>query len=247
MPPGVSCNDMLRNAWCTNMRRHQARIVRVQRQSHDVVTLYFCLQDGSVLPYAAGQYITVYFDATSTPEGKAYSLSSAPSEPLMSITVKKIGEYSGRLHGLAAGNTFTISDAYGHFNPMTTKPLVCIGAGVGIAPLWSVIKHEYQHDAQRVAQLFYSNKTVDDVAFLDELAEASDATSLRVRHHITRQQEVPALMSRGRINIEKCLQAAEEEAIYLVCGSVSFVRDIWKELMTHGIAAERISTETFFE
>ena len=229
------------------MHQHQARIVKVQRQSHDVVTLYFCLHDGSLLPYTAGQYITVYFDGTSTPEGKAYSLSSAPSEPLMSITVKKIGEYSGRLHDLSTGSMFTISDAYGHFNPMTAKPLVCIGAGVGIAPLWSVIKHEYQQDARRVARLFYSNKTVDDVVFRDELAEASDTTNLRVHHHITRQEQVPSIMSRGRINIEKCLKVAEDEAVYMVCGSVGFVRDIWKELTAQGVAAERISTETFFE
>ena len=229
------------------MHRHQARIVKIQRHSRDVVTLYFCLQDGSVLPYTAGQYITVYFDGTSTPEGKAYSLSSAPSEPLMSITVKKIGEYSGRLHGLAVGDMFTISDAYGHFNPNTTKPLVCIGAGVGVAPLWSVIKHEYQQDARRIARLFYSNKTVDDIAFRDELDEVSCATNLRVHHHITRQEQVPAVMSRGRISVEKCLQVAEDEAIYLVCGSVGFVRDVWKALTTQGVAAERISTETFFE
>lgn len=229
------------------MNRHEARVVRVQRHAHDVVTLYFCLQDGGVLEYAAGQYITVYFEGTSTPEGKAYSLSSAPGEQLMSITVKKIGEYSGRLHELADGDTFIISDAYGHFNPMTTKPLVCIGAGVGIAPLWSVIKHEYQHDAGRVAQLFYSNKTVEDAAFHDELARVSSSTSLGVHHHITRQQSVPAHMHKGRINVDECLKAAEDEAMFLLCGSVHFVRDIWKELTTRGIAAERISTETFFE
>lgn len=222
-------------------------MVKVQRQSHDVVTLFFALLDGGVLDYTAGQYITVYFDNTSTPEGKAYSLSSAPGESLMSITVKKIGEYSGLLHELSVGDTFVISDAYGHFNPLTAKPLVCIGAGVGIAPLWSVLKHECEHDVKRVAQLFYSNKTVEDVAFHDELSETVKRTNLAVYHHITRQSGIPAHMHGGRIDIESCLQAAEEEAMFLVCGSVSFVRDMWKQLTTQGIAPERISTETFFE
>lgn len=221
--------------------------MKVQRHGEDVVTLYFCLQDGGVLDYTAGQYVTVYFDDTSTPEGKAYSLSSAPGESLMSITVKKIGVYSGRLHALKVGDVFTISDAYGHFNPMTAKPLVCIGAGVGIAPLWSVIKSEYQRDTDRVASLFYSNKTVDDVAFHDDLSHASKTTSLQVHHHITRQRHVPKHMHAGRIDIDTCLRMAEAEAMFLLCGSVRFVRDMWQELTERGVAAERISTETFFE
>lgn len=230
------------------MARHEARIVRRRSEGKGVVTLFFTLMDGRTLAYEAGQYITVYFEGASTPEGKAYSLSSAPHEPQMSITVKNIGEFSGRLHALRVGDAFTISDAYGFFNPQTTRQLVCIGAGVGIAPLWSVLKHEYKNDAARVSHLFYSNKTIGDIAFHDELAVADRRhAGFAVTHHITRQADVPEGVRVGRINLEECLRVAADDAAYLLCGSVEFVRDMWRQLVEGGVAAERISTETFFE
>ncbi len=222
----------------------------MKRQMHgpDVVTIYFRLKDGSALQYEAGQYITVYFDGSSTPAGKAYSLSSAPHEELMSITVKNVGEFSGLLHSLHVGDSFTISDAYGFFNPGTKQPLVCISAGVGIAPIWSVLKQEYQHDAARISHLFCSSHTVGDIVFHDELERAAGAYgALSLHHHITRQSEVPVAMHRGRIHVDDCLRVTAENAAFLLCGSVEFVRDMWRQLTEKGVAAERISTETFFE
>lgn len=230
------------------MDKHIAIVKRVRRHSHDVVTLYFTLQDGSLLDYTAGQYVTVYVEGGSHPEGKAYSLSSAPHQKYMSITVKQVGEYSRYLHALKAGDQFTISSAYGFFNPLNKRPLVCISAGVGIAPIWSVLKDELMHDHKRPAHLFYSNKTTDDIVFHDAITRRdSSHESLKVSHHITRQAEAPTHMHIGRIDLDKCIEAVEEEANYLICGSVDFVKSMWRGLSERGIAPEFISTETFFE
>ena len=85
------------------MEKLTATVRRVRRETDDTVTIYFEVP-GYDFCYTAGQYITVFFDDSSTPEGKAYSLSSAPHEKWLSITVKKVGEYSGRLHDLRAGD-----------------------------------------------------------------------------------------------------------------------------------------------
>ena len=89
------------------MEKLTAKVLRVTRETSDVVTIYFTVP-GVDFQYQAGQYITVFFEDSSTPAGKAYSLSSAPHESELSITVKKVGEYSGRLHALNAGDTFQI-------------------------------------------------------------------------------------------------------------------------------------------
>lgn len=210
------------------------------------MTIYFTV-DGD-FSYGAGQYITVFFPDSSTPEGKAYSLSSAPHEKWRSITVKKVGEYSGRLHALRAGQTFQISPAYGFFNPETKKPLVCISAGCGLAPIWSILKDECAKAPARKAHLFYSNKWADEIPFHAELdAHESAHVGVKVYHHITRDEQVPVTMHRGRINLDECLKAVEDEAMYLVCGSVDFVRDMWRGLVDRGIDHNAISTETFFE
>ncbi len=228
------------------MQTYKATIKRVRREAHDIVTIYFSV-DGD-FHYMAGQYITVFFADSTVPEGKAYSLSSAPSDTWRSITVKKVGEYSGMLHALRAGDVFTISPAYGFFNPQTKKPLVCITAGCGLAPIWSIVKHELEQDASRVAHVFYSNKHAGEVPFIHELSEKTAAhDTFQVHHHITQSADVPAHMHRGRIDIDACIHAVEDEAAYLLCGSVDFVRDMWRGLTARGIPASAISTETFFE
>lgn len=223
-----------------------ATVQSVRREAHDIVTIYFTVP--ASFTCSAGQYVTVFFDHTSTPEGKAYSLSSAPYESWLSITVKKVGEYSSRLHALQIGDRFTISPAYGFFNPETRQPLVCIAAGCGISPIWSILKEDLERDAHRVAHVFYSNKCADEIPFYADLCTREKKnTSLRVRHYITRDRHVPTSMHSGRIDLNVCARAVEDDAVYLVCGSAGFVRDIWRGLIERGVPPLCINTETFFE
>ncbi|MGB4762050.1 MAG: FAD-binding oxidoreductase [Candidatus Saccharimonas sp.] len=230
------------------MDQRVAIVTSVRRQSADVVTIYFTLDDGSILEYEAGQYITVFFENTSHPEGKAYSLSSRPSARRMSITVKRVGEYSARLHTLAPSDHFMISSAYGFFGPRTTASLTCLAGGVGIAPIWSVIKHTLELDADRPIQLWYSNARADSVAFRRAISERNRVhREFAVHHHITRQQCVMSDETHGRIDLDRCVEVACEAEQYLVCGSVTFVRDMWRGLLARGVSERAISTEVFFE
>lgn len=226
------------------MEHFTATVEKIQRHSPDVVTIFFTVHCPALFDYTAGQYVTVYFENTGTPEGKAYSLSSAPSEELLSITVKKIGEHSTLLHNLKKGDTFEISRAYGYFNPLTEKPFVALAAGVGIAPIWSIIKDK----PLQSATLYYSNKTSQDITFHDELG-AHDLChdAFWLHHHITKEPPVSKAMHSGRINLDECVKNAEREAMYLICGSVEFVRGMFEGLTRRGVAPEAISTETFFE
>jgi ferredoxin-NADP reductase len=230
------------------MKRYIATVEKTEYIGDDIVTIYFSVPRKSDFSYDAGQYITVFFEGSSTPAGKAYSLSSAPHETLLSITVKRIGEFSGKLYALKKGDTFELSEAYGHFNPHTTNPIIALSAGVGIAPVWSVLKNELRHDEARVAHLFYSNASHHAIPHHTDIDRHADAhKGFVVHHHITRAADVPTHMNAGRIDLDACLKAVEGEVNYLICGSVDFVRDMWRGLTERGIAQERISTETFFE
>lgn len=227
------------------MKNLLAVVDKVEYVGNEMVVIYFHAKG---LRYEPGQYITVYFQNSSTPAGKAYSLSSAPHEKLAHITVKRIGEFSGKLYSLKPGDSFDISQAYGHFNPHTDKPLVGVSAGVGIAPVWSVIKDELKRDEAKLVQLFCSNKdhaAIPHDSNLSKLGKRHD--NFDVHHHITRRDDVPAHMYLGRIDVDDVVRAVEDEANYLVCGSVEFVHDMWQGLTVRGVPASSISTETFFE
>ena len=211
-------------------------IVRVRQENPEVTTLYFARP----FDFMAGQYITVFIEGSQVREGKAYSISSRPGEELMSITVKNVGgEFSSYLCSCQVGDTLHISRAYGDFNPQTERPLVGIAAGCGLSPIWSILA-----DAQQPTFLYLSQKSPEYMVFSEELA----ASSIQVHKFSTRQQVEEADGWRnGRFEVAKIVSEVPNDAHFLVCGSLPFVRDVWQKLTAAGVDESHISTETFFE
>lgn len=225
-------------------QRHQATITRRVQEAPGVISLYFTV-DSRPLPHVAGQYITVYFDDTNVPTGKAYSLSSCPNDSASRITVKKIGLFSGKLHQLKVGDQLSISPAYGFFNTQDDRPIVALAGGVGIAPIWSLICDELGKNSQRPVELFYSNKTRQDVVFRSEIDKLSQkCKSFKVRHFITRET-IDSAINR-RIDIKKDVDLTVSNVFY-ICGAVDFVGAMWRQLAAAGVDQDSISTESFFE
>lgn len=231
------------NASFTNLGRYTAQIHRVVQESPSVVTLHF--EQSSGFHYEAGQYITVFFDETGILEGKAYSLSSYPDALDLSITVKKVGLFSGKLHDKKVGDTLEISPAYGMFNAFGKAPLVALAAGVGIAPIYSIIRHEVMRGSHRSIQLIYTNATEDEIVFKDELDRlAQRAPELQVRYVITREKDSDYYDTR----IQGADIAAEfSDRTVCMCGTVDFVRDMRQQLVAAGVSNDNIMTEVFFE
>lgn len=211
------------------------KVVQKRQENPEVVTLYF------TRPYdfEAGQYLTVFIEGSSVVEGKAYSISSRPDDKLMSITVKDVGgEFSSYLCSRQTGDEVIISQAYGHFDPKNDKPLVGITAGCGLSPIWSIMS------AQQAGRLYLSHKSPEYTVFEKELADSP----LEVSNFSTRKQvqEVNG-WNNGRFDVSKIALDASGDEHFLVCGALSFVRDVWQKLTASGIDEARISTETFFE
>lgn len=228
------------------MNKYNAVVTRTIKHTRDICEIFFTLENGRIFDYESGQYVTVFKGGSSVPEGKAYSLASAPHELEMSIVVKKIGEFSGYLHALNGGDTFEISQNYGYFNPETDDELVCFAAGVGISPIWSILKAEVYRLPNRMVTLHYSNKTAKDIVFYDDIQQICTLNdNFKIWHYITREK-VPLIAAVTR-RIDASKIKVPEGAKYLLCGHVEFVRDIRKNLLELGVKGENISTEVFFE
>ena len=72
---------------------------------------------------------------------------------------------------------------------------------------------------------------------------------LKITHHLTQEQNVPVGIIKGRIDVPTLLNSLNKttEKEFLICGSISFVRDIWKALRDQGISEDYIYTEAFFK
>ena len=214
-----------------------------------VSTLRLSLANGSIPKYVPGQFITVYAPELGTPEGKAYSISSAPHEKTLSITVKDMGKFSHYLCSRKQGDELEGSLPYGYFfSESRTSTLALVCGGIGIAPMRSMLIEAVRETPRRSVALFYSNRTAQDIIFkktLDELGE--DNKNIKVFHFLTREK-ADAPVINGRINAKIILGSlgGEQPAEFLLCGSIPFVRDLWRDLRAAGVPEENIYTEAFF-
>lgn len=215
-----------------------------------VYTLNLSLEDGSIPRYLPGQFITVYFPELGTPEGKAYSISSAPTEKTLNITVKSMGEFSNRLYSLQTGDSLVASLPCGYFfSESSESALVLIAAGIGVAPFRGIIIDALRHDPRRKIFLFYSSRTISDIIFAAPLNKMrTEHSNLIVSYFLTRDEQTPKEMFRGRIRAPIILETIGDapDPEFLICGSISFVRDLWRGLRNAGVAEERLYTEAFF-
>ena len=214
-----------------------------------VTTLRLSLAKGSVPKYVPGQFITVYAPELGTPEGKAYSISSAPHEKTLNITVKDMGKFSHYLCSRKPGDEVEGSLPYGYFfSESRTSALALICGGIGIAPFRSMLQAGAQETPRRSMALFCSNRTAQDIIFkkmLDELQAAN--ANVRVFHFLTRE-DAAAPMQSGRIRAHRILAQLKNEKNleFMLCGSIAFVRDLWRDLRAAGITEDAIYTEAFF-
>ncbi len=226
-------------------------IYTVENLHHETggTTTLFLSSKNKIL-YRSGQCITIYFPETRHVEGKSYSISSAPHEPHLSITVKGIGMFSHKLRAMKQGDTIVGSYPYGYFySEEENSSLVFVAGGIGIVPFRSMIQDILNRYQSRKVYLFYSNKTYNDIIFKREFDNLmlTHRDRFFVRYYLTQEKGVEEIKS-GRIPARDILDTTQElpEREFFICGSIAFVRDYWRGLKESGIQEECIYTESFF-
>lgn len=224
-----------------------------KQENHNVTTITLTPKKGRIFPFIAGQFTTVCF--TSGPLkgiGKPYTISSLPNLDYITITVKKIGNFSATLHDLKKGDELLIKGLYGNFYPDADRNnLVFIAGGIGIIPFYLIIQDCFQKmPNKKHITLFYSNKIQNDLIYYSDLKKIINKwKNLKVFFYLTQQKssDLPGF-NFGRMSvaiIKKCLRNLKKRD-YFICGSIDFVDDFWEQLKKEGVPENNIYTETFF-
>lgn len=219
-------------------------------EAPNVSTLTLALVRGGIPQFTAGQFITVYFPDAGTPEGKAYSISSAPDESSLSITVRAIGKFSNRLCALRPGDMITASLPYGYFSSEDeTSPLILLAAGIGITPFRSIIQDSMKKNPKRKIALFYTGRSIVDMVFKNEFNALKESHQNFTTHYfVTRENNVPTDTINRRMRAEDIINTIDDlnSREFLICGAIPFVSDLWRSLNAGGVPADMIYTEAFF-
>lgn len=225
------------------------KIIDIKKETNNVFTL--CLSCVDALPrYNAGQIITVYIPELNKNKGKEYSISSEPSEEILNITVKRVGDFSKFITDKKVGDILFGSSPFGYFySEKEDVDVVFIAGGIGIAPLRSMLVEYLRDDKKRNIDLFYSNKTLQDIVFKDELDRLclEYKNIFNVHYYLTKENIVGQNIRSGRIPIDDILKAKRTKtAEFFICGSREFVQSYYNLLISAGIPYSNIFTEEFF-
>ena len=224
-------------------------------ETPDTATLVF-FTGNDRLDYAAGHFLTIdphQFAAlerfTAFLEDlkgrreppRAYSMSSAPHEHYLAVTVKEERYLSGAtkyppllspmlVKRTTRGMRLVVTGFTGPYTlppdiTARTKHVVHVCAGSGSVPNFSMLKFALaEHPALRHT-LVYSNKAWSDVIFRDELARlaAQHPDRLTVFHTLTREADARAFgpnVRAGRIGVPLLREAIPqpEDCYVYVCG-----------------------------
>ncbi|NWL77313.1 FAD-binding oxidoreductase [Pseudomonas taiwanensis] len=237
------------------------QVVRLEQESQDIRSFYLQPADGAAVNFTPGQHLPLRIHTGSGEEAlvRTYSLSSAPSDGHLRISVKVQGRASHHLHEqLKVGDRLQVRAPMGNFTLAgdTERPVVLIGAGVGVTPLLSMLRElvaqNESQGRQRRIHLFQSARTLQQLPFQREI----DALRQRCPEllHIRRALSNPGedtVLGRdheltGRIDIAeiKAHLPLDDYDFYL-CGPGSFTQAIYDGLRGLNIADRRIHAETF--
>jgi glycine betaine catabolism B len=208
--------------------------------------------DGTLFPFRAGQFVTVFLTVEGVKTSRAYSISSPPTRlGSIDITVRKMpdGFVSRYLtEEVGEGERFEISGPGGFFyhEPLAdTRDLVFLAGGSGITPFMSMIRAAVDTDADVDISVIYGSRTNDDVIFWDELAETvCQRDNLKANLVLS---EPPASYSGlcGLLDAETIDGAVGEIAgkTFFMCGPHAMYGLCSEALESLGVPARRIKKE----
>ncbi len=239
---------------------HPWRITRVEQESHDIRSLYLEALDGGAVSFLPGQHIPVRLHLDNGDSVvRTYSVSSAPADGHVRISVKAQGPASRHLHEqLKLGDVLEIRHPLGSFTLKTdaARPVVLIGAGVGITPLLSMARELVAQigsgQRQQAVYLFQGGRSLADLPFQQELQALQQRANglLHLTRALSTAGEQAALgvdfELAGRLSIAqiKARLPLDDYDFYL-CGPAAFTQDIYDGLRQLNIPDARIHAEAF--
>ena len=207
--------------------------------------------------YKAGQFLTLCFEFGEREVRRSYSFSSSPDadEPY-EVTVKRVdnGEISRLLHhNTAVGDVIEVMDPQGLFvyDPVkeVRRTVFLFGAGVGVTPLFSILKTALIREDNSKIILVYSNSSKESTLFYEELLHWQEMYPERLKIEFIWSNAKNLL--KARLNREYLIELVKEnleegtESLFYTCGPLFYMDLCRFTLLGMGFPDEDIKKETF--
>jgi predicted ferric reductase len=225
--------------------RHRLRVAAVRREAPGVVSVYVTGRNLTSLRAEAGQFFRWRFlTGGRWWQAHPFSLSAAPNERFLRLTVKAAGDHTGGLGRLRPGVRVLAEGPYGAFTAglRRRRRVLLLAGGVGVAPLRALL--ETLPGAPGEVDLIYRVSSPDQALFSLELARLAQARRAIV-HFLPGprgDRHRPDPLDAGRL----CSLVPDlPERDVFICGPSGMVDRARRELRRAGVPRRRIHAERF--
>lgn len=221
----------------------------VTTEATNIKTFYF--KSSRPVPYNAGQFIELTLPHAS-PDDRGvkrwFTLSSSPSQELLSITTKFAPEHGSTfkqaLWALNVGDELTISAAMGDFvlPKLAQTPLIFVAGGIGITPFHSMLQWLIDQQEDRPIKIVYAVRSESEIIFLDTFRKAKQHVSV-----VVQQPSAAWGGERGRVDAATILgleKPTDTTLIYLA-GPEPMIDSLASELLAAGVRKNQLVTDDF--
>ncbi len=254
----LSCQLKIREDVCVKVpesllatRLFKASIEKTEQRSQTIKRITMKCS-GEEVDFKPGQYIQIINEQPWEKVIRAYSISSAPGEKLVSIDVQAIpgGVMSNWLHERCAGEQILFTGPYGEMELPDNLPekLILIAGGVGYAPMRSIIKWFSNVKPDLELQLFWGARNANELYDHNELVQ--------MEQEFAEFNYFPALSQplieegwtgeNGFIHelLEKKFPVGND-IMFFVCGPKLMMEAVDRLLQNRGIGSDKIFTDPF--
>lgn len=240
---------------------HNLTISEVVRETEEAISVEFNVPEGlkAEYQYKQGQHLTLKADVDGEELRRSYSIFSAVGEQTLKVAIKQIedGKFSTFANKkLSAGMDLDVMVPQGRFftelSNNNAKQYLCVAAGSGITPIFSILKSVLDEEPNSQVTLIYGNRTVSSVLFLEQLEDLKNKYQERLKLiHILSREPQDSEIFNGRITAEKCeelfsgplMDAKYDEAF--LCGPEQMIMSVKDFLDGRGMSKSNIHFELF--
>ncbi len=225
------------------------KVAEKSKQTDNVTSFKLVPVDNGKMPEVkAGQYISVrvFVKGQDLIQPRQYTVVKADATSL-TIAVKKVeavekspaGMVSNTLHNdINEGDVVEVSFPVGEFNlPEGNGELCLLSAGIGITPLFAMLKEAVQKDPTRKISFVHVCKNKEAIPFREELALVVKEGNVSF--------EVFETSEHGRPSEDFFKSLVSQGADYCICGPVPFMKLAASELVKNGVEENKIHAEKF--
>jgi ferredoxin-NADP reductase len=237
------------------MAECQMRLVDRQRIAKDTMAFWFDT-NGANFEFRAGQHADFAFShpaaGSEIDNFRTFSLASSPLDkrPVMIAMRMHRTAFRAALQTAPLGTQFTVSRPRGSFTLHSdiTRTAVFIAGGIGIAPIRSIVQQATLQRLPHRSYLFYSNREVEDAAFLEEIEDMAEQNpNLTLIPTLTGHRTLAWPYEKGHINREmlKRYLLWLNGPIYYIAGPSGMVTGMTNLLASSGVSDDDVKTEEF--